>query len=71
MGDILAEDLSIPDPSLDADSPGSDSGPANLTAEALNGTSPVYGETPTDLKTKKNVSKLTVVVDPRGLTFQR
>ena len=70
MGDILAEDLSNPD-SWDAGSPESDSAPTNLSAEALNGTSPIYGETPTDLKTKKNVSKLTVVVDPRGLTFQQ
>ena len=62
----MTEDITKPDQSLDSDSPGFDSAPGNQSAEALNGTNPIYDESPSDLKTKKNVSKLTVVVDPRG-----
>ena len=66
-GDMLTEEISKTGQALDDANPGFDPAPTNLSTEALNGTNITYDESPMDMKTKKNVSKLTVVVDPRGM----
>ena len=65
---MLTEDISKTDQTLENDNPGFDAAPTNQSTEASNGTNPTYIESPAELNTKKNVSKLTVVVDPRGMS---
>ena len=66
-GDKLTEEVAKTTEALDETNLGFDLASSNQSTEALNGTNVTYDNRGTEMKMKKNVSKLTVVVDPRGM----